>query len=175
VLGQIARKLENRARHQGESIRNDALFCLLLGAVEQASEDADGRGADPDVYDKAFRELIAPIDAKLAAARRAATPDGAPQDDKCPACDGKGGWVTAEWIDPVSGPECEGERCGDCGGTGRAAGSDAVRDVLARLHELARPGADSPIPRAELGVAIAALEKLAAVPSPAAEGEGGAA
>lgn len=40
--------------------------------------------------------------------------------EKCASCDGKGGWVTAEWVDPVSGPECEGERCGDCDGTGIA-------------------------------------------------------
>ncbi len=37
----------------------------------------------------------------------------------CEGCEGKGGWKNAEWIDPVSGPECEWERCTDCEGTGR--------------------------------------------------------
>jgi hypothetical protein len=41
--------------------------------------------------------------------------------DKCEACDGKGGWVTSERTDPVSGREQEIERCGDCEGTGRFA------------------------------------------------------
>jgi hypothetical protein len=52
---------------------------------------------------------------------------------KCPTCDGAGGWVTAEWTDPVSGPECEGERCEDCEGTGRApspVGGSAWHDAV---------------------------------------------
>lgn len=36
----------------------------------------------------------------------------------CAGCDGAGGFITASWIDPVSGPESEGEMCTDCDGTG---------------------------------------------------------
>jgi hypothetical protein len=36
----------------------------------------------------------------------------------CDNCDGKGGWKTGEWTDPVSGPECSYERCEVCMGSG---------------------------------------------------------
>ena len=49
------------------SVEDDIEFGLLLGAVEQSSQDQDLHGEDPSVYDAAFKALVAYIDAMLAA------------------------------------------------------------------------------------------------------------
>jgi len=52
---------------------------------------------------------------------------------KCPACNGKGGWMVGDvrW-DHVSGPEQDGERCEECEGTGKAKVYFAVLNAAIR-------------------------------------------
>ncbi|HEX5126381.1 MAG TPA: hypothetical protein VFW00_06550 [Rhodocyclaceae bacterium] len=51
---------------------------------------------------------------------------------KCECCGGKGGWATESWVDPVSGPECESERCTDCDGTGVYPPRPATQEAMQR-------------------------------------------
>ena len=102
--------------------------------VEPDDECMLNWGADPARYVTDFRAALAKI----------ATQRTAGGDAVCDNCDGAGGWKTAEWVDPVSGPECEGVRCEVCEGTGKAPVAEAavqadteneVRERLARVFD----------------------------------------
>jgi hypothetical protein len=78
------------------------------------------------------RATLAPVSAQQGAAKI-----------PCDNCDGKGGWKTGEWVDPISGPECSHERCEVCMGSGidpeGAAKAPAAQAVTARFLS-ATPG-----------------------------------
>lgn len=97
------------------SIADDLKFRDLLRAHREAFQSHAAFCGSPEVR-AAWENLVAYLDARRATAGTT-TPEKC---EGCEGCEGKGGWKTAEWIDPESGPECEVERCGDCNGTGIA-------------------------------------------------------
>lgn len=75
-------------------------------------------------------------------ARAALTQQAAPQAStkpQCDNCDGKGGWKTGEWVDPISGPECSYERCEVCMGTGREPDESPVATTAPTARQAEAP------------------------------------
>jgi hypothetical protein len=134
----------------------------LIGDLTADLADGDGDEAEAYLNGKAsgignlHAELLKLLKTRPAAP---ALSERAPRSTEkdCPACEGKGGWVTAEWTDPVSGPESEGERCGDCEGTGKVLAAPhaddlavdrfaaAMKEKMAKQHAKGYGGWESPL------------------------------